>query len=630
MMVTSSQQPQQEQQQQQQDSRSILSQSTVSSMSTNQTTGTGNNNNNNNSMIRILTTTTNSSSHHRTETRRRRRRHGDEDDDRTTMLRHGMDSLQIHPPPHVNCNTGDGTSVATLSTTTTATTTTTTTTTTTRQSEPGSLITIVDDTTSSSSSSSDCPSGTSGDGSTSEAQDPYVDEHGRNTLLHDLILDYSMNVLLTSPHDRAQYEQQIRNVAELNPEWVITYNHNGHTPFHIACQTGNIPLRIIQDLFYTYPSTITTPTQPPLPRRRRRRHRRIHGRTTTDNDHHHHHPPCTTNTNTTIMLPLHLVCRYYSGDLQYQIVQFLLQMYPAAARIWTLQPRPSDDDNRATTRLRTSVNDDDDNNDSDGMRRHDLAIHLYCQNHHCQLAVLQELLIPAHPESIRRKSVRTGQLPIHLACERQYFTRVYHRKYDPKPTKTTLSSSGGGGGSHTNVSDAVIQYFLTLYPESVTIRDESRGEVPFLTAIRGHQSVSTLQLLSLQSSDDSMATVVDAQGRTALHRYCITLANNRHVVNNLGLCNDHSHPPTVDCVRGDDPILQLLLQLDSQNMAGTIVDQAGRRPLHYLLLQQPDKRCSVSLDVLYALIRSDPTFLELGRTARATPTTTTTTTTADD
>ena len=109
-------------------------------------------------------------------------------------------------------------------------------------------------------------------------------------------------------------------------------------------------------------------------------------------------------------------------------------------------------------------------------------------------------------------------------------------------------------------SDIIIRYLLSLYPKSVTIRDLQRGELPFTTALRGYQSLSTLQhLLSYHSA---AITHVDAKGRTPLHRYCMMLASNQDGSN------------ASDAIIANDGLLSFLLQHDTNHVAGLIMDHS--------------------------------------------------------
>ena len=276
-------------------------------------------------------------------------------------------------------------------------------------------------------------------------------------------------------------------------------------------------------------------------------------------------------------------------------------MYPEAARVWTksnyddrksshyphhddaLESRTANITISSSSSTTTNISATHKNNtNEDGTHGEELPIHLYCQNHFCNILVLQQLLIPAYPESMQTFSSRTGQLPIHMVCERQYFQRVSNKKYDSKNTVSSKSSS-----SH---SDAIIRYCVSLYPRSVGIRDLQRGELPFSTALRGYQTFSTLQhLLSLYAA---AITTVDQKGRTPLHRYCMMLASHK----SGGNTNDTT---TID---NNDNVLSLLLLYDTQRVAGTIMDQSGCTPLQYVIGQR-----NVSLDVIYSLVRSYPT-----------------------
>jgi hypothetical protein len=306
------------------------------------------------------------------------------------------------------------------------------------------------------------------------------------------------------------------------------------------------------------------------------------------------------------MLPLHLTCRYYSGLEQPSIIAFLLQMYPEAAKIWTTKNPPVDHsyndsesshhrhhhyDDSLETRTTNLTIDSNSSNNEDGACGEELPIHLYCQNHFCNVLVLQNLLIPAYPDSIQTFSSRTGQLPIHMVCERQYFQRVSNKKYD---SKINPSSNIGSSSSSTSNSDALIRYCLKLYPPSATIRDLQRGELPFGTALRGYQSQSTLR--HILSYHQEAIIHLDQKGRTPLHRYCMMLASNvsgGSTMNHVTMDRDDS---TVT-------LLSFLLQHDTHHVAGTIMDHSGCIPLQYVI----DHQNHVSLDIIYTLIRSYPT-----------------------
>ena len=231
--------------QKQNDSSSIATNSSLSSMSTTNT--------NNSSVISIATMNTNPFDIHR---------HND-GEYTTPSLHQLMESIQINPNSSSSDSCNERTSIATFSITTTS------------PSEPDNTATVDD------AINISCGSSSSSTSTCSGSQHHRSEEHGGNVLLHELILDYPINVL-TYPHRRQEYEEQIRNLAQLHPEWVITYNQNGYTPFHIACQTGGISLQIIQDLFFTYPSAITTPTDRHHHGTTMHRHRRRSSRRTSN------------------------------------------------------------------------------------------------------------------------------------------------------------------------------------------------------------------------------------------------------------------------------------------------------------------------------------------------------------
>lgn len=555
----------------QNDSSSIATNSSLSSMSTTHT--------NNSSVISIATMNTNPFDVHR--------RRDDGEYTIPPSLLQLMESIQINPSSSDSCN--DGTSIATFSITT---------------SSPSELdhTTTVDNAINISCGSSSSTSTCSGSHH-HHHHHHRSKEHDGNVLLHELIMDYPINVL-TYPHRRQEYEEQIRNVAQLHPEWVITYNQNGYTPFHIACQTGGMSLQIIQDLFYIYPSAITTPTRPParrttIHRPHRRRNRRCSSSAPTISN-------STSLSKTTIMLPLHLTCRYYTGLEQYNIIAFLIQMYPEAVKVWTKSNINGNCSHVNDTNTKNNVT----KYNEDGSCGDELAIHLYCQNHFCNILVLRQLLIPTYPESIQTFNYRTGQLPIHLVCERQYFQRVVNKKYDMMMKTTTIANNTAiqcipSKYSSSN-SDIIIAYLLPLYPKSVTICDLQRGELPFTTALRGYQSLSTLQ--QLLSYHSTAITHVDAKGRTPLHRYCMMLASHQDGNNTSS-----------DAIIANDGLLSFLIQQDINHVAGTIIDHTGHLPLHYIM-----SRSNVSLDIVYTLVRSYPTSIFDIIAIAATATTTTT------
>jgi Ankyrin repeat len=443
--------------------------------------------------------------------------------------------------------------------------------------------------------------------------DPTNERDNGNLFLHEAILDYPLNAI-SYPQHALEYEEQIRNHAQqqANPDHINQYNRNGYTPFHLACTTSGVSLRILQDLIHICPNAISTPVASKPTRR-----------------HRHHHPrsrsksQSTTDTTRRRLLPLHLACRYNAGLEQIPIITFLLQIYPNAARLWTQEQqstttRPLEHNcSNIDEHINSNMNISHDKNE-DGIMG-DLPIHLYCQNSVCDLSIVQ-LLLMHYPASIQMYNQK-GQLPIHIVCERQYFQRIWNPKYDSVDTYDQNSSKGSRYVNPTFDSDnrktrhnsgsELIQYLLSIVPSTVQIRDQQRGELPLHTALRGHQSLSTLQLiLGYYINDEARQFAllqVDDQGRTPLHRYCMMLSSSSSRSRGDGSSCD-TNSATVEYQR-----LSLLLDHDTDHATGTMMDRKGYTPLHYVLLslhvQDPDEINIVSIDILYRLIRNSPSSL---------------------
>lgn len=328
------------------------------------------------------------------------------------------------------------------------------------------------------SSSSSSRSSTSSD--YHEASIYAADEYG-DLPLHRALSEYSL-LAIADPDDVPRLEKSIRTMARAWPESIDVFNEAGLTALHIACMEG-ASLPVILDLINAMPTSVGTAT------RNKRR-----------------------------MLPLHLVCRYYSGPTatMYKILQFLLKVNPNAAKIPT--------------------------------GTGELALHLCCQNHFCTVLIV-DLLVKAYPEALKIGTQnKKRQLPLHLACERRYFRRLESSKSSKKKGGSTCSEVSSSSSCS---SDMVIRFLVRKYAESVTIYD-TKGELPLHTAIRGYQSDETVKFL-LSVFPESIQFVEDT-GRTALH-----------------IC--------VACAMPDMAILQLLLQADAT--ATTVVDDHGKTPLQY-------------------------------------------------
>lgn len=279
-----------------------------------------------------------------------------------------------------------------------------------------------------------------------------TNDHGETSLLeqgnngelplHRALTDFSLQSI-ADPDNVTRLEQHIKEMVQSWPNSVDVFNNQGMTALHIACKEG-APLSVIMDLVNAKPSSVETATR-----------------------------------NKQKMLPLHLVCRYYSGPAatMCQVVQFLLRVHPDAARCAT---------------------------GAGG----ELALHLCCQNYFCTVPLL-ELLVQAYPEAVRLVTHKKRQLPLHLACERHYFQRSVNGRIRTD-TSNEISSS----------SHEIIRYLVESFTESVAVYDK-KGELPFHTAVRGYQTPETIMFL-LSVFPDSIHFSQDT-GRTALH-ICVTNA----------------------------------------------------------------------------------------------------------
>lgn len=207
-------------------------------------------------------------------------------------------------------------------------------------------------------------------------------------------------------------------------------------------------------------------------------------------------------------LPLHVLCRYYAGTNgdRAKALYLLLRSHPEASRIAT----PSGE----------------------------LALHLLCQNYFCTTANL-ELLHKYYPDAVSKPSRKRQNLPIHIACEKQYMVR------ESRPRRGVVEDEPCSS------SDEIIRFLARRFPDSLTIAN-SKGELPFLTAVRGYQSMETLRFL-LQAYPDALQQA-DVNGRTALH-----IAISRHEPCRL----------TIKSLMEADP------------SALEVVDRDGRSPQHY-------------------------------------------------
>jgi ankyrin repeat protein len=357
-------------------------------------------------------------------------------------------------------------------------------------------------------------------------------EDGGNLPLHVAVSNFAMEVM-SDPNRRPDLEQRIRDMAFASPASVNAFNHAGMTPFHVACKEG-ASYQTIFDLFTIWPHAVSTPTRPVR--------RRKGGKSP--------------------MLPLHMACRYYSGlaEEQNKVISFLLRVYPEASNIFTseieVMPTILDDAN-SNVRI------------NDG----DLPLHLYCENHFCNLPVL-DVLFKAYPDAIQQRN-RHGKLPLHLACERRYFQRLEIGKN----TKSSQNNPSSPPTRSMEVGSDIIRYLVKANPDSLLVCDDKKGELPLHAAVRGYQDAATIKYM-LKSCPQSIQ-FVDLSGRTALHRCVIKTIF-------------------------DPEVMAILLEFDPY--ATCIFDHhdQGKIPLQYAV-------ASKSLDLIYTLIRSCPMSLEILR-----------------
>ena len=93
--------------------------------------------------------------------------------------------------------------------------------------------------------------------------------------LHKALREFAVESLL---FDNVLLEGNIQRLIDEFPESVTAFDDKGYTPLHIACKEG-APLNVIDALVRAWPDSVKWPTF-----------------------------------NKKMMLPLHLVCRYYSGS----------------------------------------------------------------------------------------------------------------------------------------------------------------------------------------------------------------------------------------------------------------------------------------------------------------------------
>ena len=168
--------------------------------------------------------------------------------------------------------------------------------------------------------------------------------------LHEALREFAVESLFCG---NALLEKNIQRLVDEFPESVTAFDSKGYTPLHIACKEG-APLNVIHTLVGAWPDSVKWPTF-----------------------------------NKKKMLPLHLVCRYYSGrNLQKsQVIHFLLRTYPAAVKVTT--------------------------------QAGELPLHLCLQNYFCTLEDLR-LLLCKYPGALQMPTIETNKLRLHIACEKQY------------------------------------------------------------------------------------------------------------------------------------------------------------------------------------------------------------------
>jgi ankyrin repeat protein len=276
---------------------------------------------------------------------------------------------------------------------------------------------------------------------TDALDDSHMRHEQRLYPLHQMLADLSLRSL--GDHVVARLgEQQITDLIRARPSLLHEFNPDGLTAFHVACMEG-VSLTVIEALVENHRGSVAMATR-----------------------------------NRKEMLPLHLVCRYYSGSSANMccIVQYLLAIYPDAASV--------------------------------AAGTGEVALHLCLQNPFCTLPLIK-LLIRAFPGAIRLVTNKKRQLPLHLACERHYF----HRLASTKCHRDT-------GFEVSNTSDDIIRYLVELDEEALSIFD-AKGFLPIHAAVRGYQTPTTLKFL-LSAFPDSIQ-FVDAKGRTPLH-LCVSNA----------------------------------------------------------------------------------------------------------
>jgi ankyrin repeat protein len=261
-----------------------------------------------------------------------------------------------------------------------------------------------------------------------------------NMQLHRAIEDFSMDCMMG---DMQSLENTIIAMIHQSPNVVRVLNNRGFAPLHLACRHG-VTLPIIHALVQAWPESIRIPT-----------------------------------INKQSRLPLHILCRNYSGPLErlVKILEYFLSLDPSAVRIPTLHG--------------------------------DLPLHLYCRNSFCTLPVVQKLL-KAFPEAAEIVN-RHKQLPIHIACEHQYVGRLQQKH---KKRRQSNESHDTCESKFMDTSCQVIRYLASTYPQSLAVVDDS-GELALHKAVRAYQSVSTLEILLLFYPEAMEAQ--DNQGRTPLH-----------------------------------------------------------------------------------------------------------------
>ena len=266
-----------------------------------------------------------------------------------------------------------------------------------------------------------------------------ADENG-NLPLHDAIASFAMDCL-NAPSDQSLLELRIESLIKCNPEAVCAFNYKGLTPLHMACREGG-SLAVIHALVKAQPESVKTTTQ-----------------------------------SRQKMLPLHLVCRYYSGKAseKYRILTYLLRAFPKAVEIATASG--------------------------------DLALHLACRNYFCTLAII-DLIAQAYPEGVRTVNNK-HQLPLHIACGHQYMKRLSRKHNHRKQKECDMEDQDNSCSSRD-----IIGYLAEAYPEGTNVFD-TKGTLPLHAAVKGYQTPETIQYL-VDTCPDAVE-YTDNVGRTALH-----------------------------------------------------------------------------------------------------------------